>query len=198
MLGVMEVREAIETAQRRGFDLVEIAPKAHPPTCKIMDYGKWKFDLKKKEKTARKKQVKVVIKEIQVRPRTDEFDLNVKIKKAREFLLSGYKVKLHLRFSGREIAHKDIGLGMIERVAQRLKDLCLEDIEKPKMERRSVLTLFSPDPIKIKDFKKKNPPKTSSASPPTPSSTSQKLNEDQSTSSSPMQKNKEESTKKNL
>ena len=194
----MEVREAIETAQRRGFDLVEIAPKAHPPTCKIMDYGKWKFDLKKKEKTARKKQVKVVIKEIQVRPRTDEFDLNVKIKKAREFLLSGYKVKLHLRFSGREIAHKDIGLGMIERVAQRLKDLCLEDIEKPKMERRSVLTLFSPDPIKIKDFKKKNPPKTSSASPPTPSSTSQKLNEDQSTSSSPMQKNKEESTKKNL
>lgn len=198
MLGVMEVREAIETAQRRGFDLVEIAPKAHPPTCKIMDYGKWKFDLKKKEKTARKKQVKVVIKEIQVRPRTDEFDLNVKIKKAREFLLSGYKVKLHLRFSGREIAHKDIGLGMIERVAQRLKDLCLEDIEKPKMERRSVLTLFSPDPIKIKDFKKKNPPKTSSASSPTPSSTSQKLNEDQSTSSSPMQKNKEESTKKNL
>ena len=157
MLGVMSVHEAIETAGQKGFDLVEIAPKAHPPTCKIMDYGKWKFDLKKKEKTAKKKQVKVVIKEIQVRPRTDEYDLNVKIRKAREFLLLGYKVKLHLRFSGREVAHKSIGLEMIQRVTERIKDLCLDDIEKPKMERRSVFTLFSPDPLKVKDFKKKNP-----------------------------------------
>ena len=155
MAGVMSVPSALDLAHQKGLDLVEIAPKANPPTCKIMDYGKWKFNLKKKEKSTKKKQAKVVIKEIQVRPRTDDFDLNVKIKKAREFLLSGYKVKLHLRFSGRELAHKNIGLDMIDRVAKRLKDLCLEDIEKSNLEKRSVFTLFSPDLLKVKEYNKK-------------------------------------------
>ncbi len=159
MLGVMSTSHGIELAHQVGMDLVEIAPKAHPSTCKIMDYGKWKFDVKKKEKSARKKQSKVVIKEIQVRPRTDTFDLGIKIRKAREFLLSGYKVKLHLRFSGRELAHKDLGLDVIDRVAEKLKDLSLEDVEKSKMERRSVFALFSPDPVKLKEYFKQNPPK---------------------------------------
>ena len=159
MLGVMGVSHGIELAHQAGLDLVEIAPKAQPPTCKIMDYGKWKFDAKKKEKSARKKQTKIVIKEIQVRPRTDTFDLEVKIRKAREFLLNGYKVKLHLRFSGRELAHTSLGLDVIDRVAERLKDLSLEDIEKSKMEKRSVYALFSPDPVKLKEYLKKNPPK---------------------------------------
>ncbi len=159
MLGVMSVSHGIELAQQAGLDLVEIAPKAQPPTCKIMDYGKWKFDAKKKEKSARKKQAKIVIKEVQVRPRTDTFDLEVKIRKAREFLLNGCKVKLHLRFSGRELAHTHLGLDMIDRVAERLKDLSLEDVEKSKMERRSVFAMFSPDPVKLKEYLKKNPPK---------------------------------------
>lgn len=159
MLGVMSTSRGIELAHQEGLDLVEIAPKAQPPTCKIMDYGKWKFDAKKKEKSARKKQTKIVIKEIQVRPRTDTFDLDIKIRKSREFLLSGYKVKLHLRFSGRELAHTSLGLDVIDRVAERLKDLALEDVERSKMERRSVYALFSPDPVKIKDYLKKNPPK---------------------------------------
>jgi len=165
MLGVMSTSRGVELAHQVGLDLVEIAPKAQPPTCKIMDYGKWKFDAKKKEKSARKKQTKIVIKEIQVRPRTDTFDLDIKIRKAREFLLSGYKVKLHLRFSGRELAHTSLGLDVIDRVAERLKDLSLEDIEKSKMERRSVFTLFSPDPAKVKEYLKKNPPKPKVAEP---------------------------------
>ena len=168
MAGIMNVPSALDLAQQKGMDLVEIAPKANPPTCKIMDYGKWKFNLKKKEKSAKKKQTKIVIKEIQVRPRTDEFDLNVKIKKAREFLLSGYKVKLHLRFSGRELAHKNIGLDMIDRVNNKLKDLCLEDVEKSNLEKRSVFTLFSPDLSKIKEYNKKNPPKKPSSQKPQP------------------------------
>ena len=159
MVGVMQTPEAIDLAHRNGFDLVEIAPKATPPTCKVMDYGKWKFATKKKEKSARKKQTKIVIKEIQVRPRTEEFDLNVKLKKAREFLLNGYKVKLHLRFSGRELAHKEIGMDMIDKVAERLKDLAMDDVETSKIERRSVFAMFSPDPVKVKEYKKKNPPK---------------------------------------
>ena len=167
MAGVMKVPSALDLAHQKGLDLVEIAPKANPPTCKIMDYGKWKFNLKKKEKSAKKKQTKIVVKEIQVRPRTDEFDLNVKIRKAREFLLSGYKVKLHLRFSGRELAHKNIGLDMINRVADRLKDLCLEDVEKSNLEKRSVFALFSPDLAKVKEYKQKNPPKNSVQKPQT-------------------------------
>lgn len=153
----MNTEDGLNLAKQKNFDLVEIAPKAKPPTCKVMDYGKWKFDLKKKEKIDKKKQVKIVIKEIQVRPRTDQYDLNIKIKKARDFLLSGNKVKLHLRFSGRELAHKEIGLDVIEQFASKLKDLILEETDKPKMERRSVYSLFSPDPVKLKEFEKKKP-----------------------------------------
>ena len=157
MLGVMSAQNGIEIAQKEGFDLVEIAPKVQPPTCKIMDYGKWKFDAKKKEKSAKKRQVKIVIKEIQIRPRTDTYDLEIKLKKAREFLLSGYKVKLHLRFSGREMAYKNVGIEAMNRFAEKLKDLAVEDEEKSKMERRSVFALFSPDPVKMKEYLKNNP-----------------------------------------
>ena len=155
LLGVMNLQEGLEQARLKGLDLVEIAAKASPPTCKIMDYGKWKFDAKKKEKSARKNQVKVVIKEVQLRPRTDTYDFEIKIRKAREFLLNGCKVKIHLRFSGRELAHRDINLGMIDRVIEKLKDLAIDDVERSKLERRSVFAMFSPDPSKIKDYKNK-------------------------------------------
>ena len=158
MLGVMPIRNGIEMAQQLSLDLVEIASKVQPPTCKIMDYGKWKFDAKKKEKSAKKKQVKIVIKEIQIRPRTDTYDLEIKLRKAREFLFSGNKVKLHLRFSGRELAYKNVGLEAMDRFGEKLKDLSVEDVEKSKMEKRSVFALFSPDPVKIKEYFKNNPP----------------------------------------
>ena len=177
MLGVMSTRNGIETAQQEGLDLVEIAPKVHPPTCKIMDYGKWKFDSKKKEKSAKKKQVKIVIKEIQIRPRTDTYDLEIKLKKARSFLLSGYKVKLHLRFSGRELAYKDVGLQAMDRFGEKLKDLSIEDVEKSKLERRSMFALFSPDPLKIKDYLKNNPPKKKSEEKPEEKKSEKKIEE---------------------
>lgn len=156
MVGVMSPLEGLNLAKSKGLDLVEIAPKATPPTCKVMDYGKWKFDLKKKEKLAKKNQVKTVIKEVQMRPRTDQNDLDIKIRKSREFLLDGCKVKLHLRFSGRELAHKEKGLEVITNVVDSLKDLILEDVEQSKLERRSVYAMLSPDPVKVKDYLKKN------------------------------------------
>ena len=164
LLGIMNLHDGLAKAREKSMDLVEIASKAKPPTCKIMDYGKWKFDTKKKEKSARKNQAKIVIKEVQLRPRTDTYDFDIKIKKAREFLLNGCKVKLHLRFSGRELAHREIGLKMIDRVVESLKDLALDDVEKAPFERRSAFALFSPDPSKIKEYKQKQAAAAASAS----------------------------------
>ena len=119
-----------------------------------MDYGKWKFKMSKKEKTSRKNQVKIIIKEVQLRPRTDVHDLQIKMRKAKEFLLDGCKVKIHLRYSGREIAHKDLGLQMLEKVKKELELLSVLDQETPQMERRSAFLFFSPDPVKIKAYQK--------------------------------------------
>ena len=156
MVGVMSVTEAIALAEDKGMDLVEIAPKASPPTCKIMDYGKWKFKMSKKEKSSRKNQVKIIIKEIQLRPRTDVHDLQIKMKKALEFLLNGWKVKIHLRYSGREMAHKELGLEMLEKVKKAILPYSVLEKEEPQMERRSAFLFFNPDPVKIKEQKKKD------------------------------------------
>ena len=155
MLGVMPVDHAIETARQKGFDLVEIAPKAQPPTCKIMDYGKWKFKMSKKEKHSRKNQVKVIIKEIQLRPRTDAHDFEIKMRKAKEFLTNGCKVKIHLRYSGREMAHKELGVEMLKRVIAELKPLSSMETDVPQMERRSAFLFFSPNPTLMKESQKK-------------------------------------------
>ena len=154
MMGVLPSSQAVSMAVEKGLDLVEIAPKAKPPTCKIMDYGKWKFKMSKKEKTSRKNQIKIVVKEVQLRPRTEAHDLQIKMKKAREFLLAGCKVKIHLRYSGREMARKELGLQMLDRVKKELVDLSVLDQETPQMERRSAFLFFSPDPSKIKSPKK--------------------------------------------
>jgi translation initiation factor IF-3 len=105
MLGVFSVPDAVRLAEGRGLDLIEIAPTAKPPTCKIMDYGRFKYENKKKQTEARKKQVIVLVKEIQLRPRTEDHDLETKSKHAKRFLLDGDKVKVNLRFSGREMAY---------------------------------------------------------------------------------------------
>ena len=154
MLGVMSPTQAISLAMDEGMDLVEIAPKANPPTCKIMDYGKWKFKLSKKEKISRKNQVKVIIKEVQLRPRTDVHDLEIKMRKAREFLMDGCKVKIHLRYSGREIAHKELGLKMLDKVKEALLPVSLLETDSPQIERRSAFLFFAPDPVKLKELQK--------------------------------------------
>ncbi len=153
MLGIFAPMEALRMAEAKGLDLIEIAPTAKPPTCKIMDYGKYKYELKKKEHQARKNQTVIIIKEIQLRPRTDQHDLEVKMRHARRFLLEGDKVKVNLRFYGREMAHQDLGVELLSRVTRGLIDIALVEVP-PKMEGRQLFVLFAPDPVKIKDLEK--------------------------------------------
>ncbi len=156
MLGVMSSREALQIAEGRGLDLLEIAPTATPPTCKIMDYGKWKYENKKKEKEAKKKQTVITVKEIQVRPRTDEHDLDVKVRHARRFLLEGDKVKVNLRFMGREMAHQEFGMATLKKVEHLLADVAMVETY-PKLEGKQAFLLLAPDPLKVKEYLKNKP-----------------------------------------
>tara|TARA_B100000749_G_scaffold280898_1_gene280850 strand:- start:43872 stop:44384 length:513 start_codon:yes stop_codon:yes gene_type:complete len=153
MLGEMSSSEALRLAEDRGLDLIEIAPQAKPPTCKIMDYGKWKYENKKKAMAAKKKQTLITIKEIQIRPRTEEHDLQTKLKHATKFLLEGDKVKVNLRFHGREMAHQELGVELLEKVTKMLEHISILEAP-PKKEGRQLFILLAPDPVKIKDYEK--------------------------------------------
>ena len=155
MMGVMTSREALNISQSRNLDLLEIAPTATPPTCKIMDYGKWKYENKKKDKEAKKKQTVITVKEIQVRPRTDDHDIDVKVRHARRFLLDGDKVKVNLRFMGRELAHQEYGIATLRRVEKVLSDIATTETS-PRVEGKQAHLLLSPDPVKVKEFLKSN------------------------------------------
>lgn len=143
LAGLMSSFEALTRARDKGLDLVEIHEKSNPPVCKIMDYGKWKFDTKKREKQNRKNQVKILIKEIQMRPRTEEGDIKIKLQKAREFLNQGHKVKINLRFFGREMAHKELGFNLLKQLEERLSDMASPEMPA-KMERRTLFTILAP------------------------------------------------------
>ncbi len=156
MLGVMTVPEGLRLAEDRGLDLIEIAPTAVPPTCKIMDYGKYKYENKKKAVAARKKQVIVHVKEIQMRPRTDHHDFETKMRHGRRFLLDGDKVKISLRFLGREMAHQDLGMKLLNKASDYVKDLALVEAP-PKMEGKQMFLILAPDSTKIRDYIKANP-----------------------------------------
>jgi translation initiation factor IF-3 len=156
MLGIFPPAEALRMAEDRGSDLIEIAPTAKPPTCKIMDYGKYKYELKKKEHEARKNQTVITIKEIQLRPRTDQHDLDTKLKHARRFILEGDKVKVNLRFYGREMAHQEVGSQLLQKVTAALMDIALVETP-PKMEGRQLFALYAPDAMKIKELEKTQP-----------------------------------------
>jgi translation initiation factor IF-3 len=156
MLGVMSVPEGVRMAEDRGLDLIEVAPNAQPPTCKIMDYGKWKYENKKKQTAARKNQVIVQIKEIQLRPRTDKHDFDTKMNHARRFLLEGDKVKVNMRFMGRELAHQEFGMDLMRKVIEVLSNLSVVE-SNPKLEGRQAFLMLAPDPVKVKEFLKANP-----------------------------------------
>jgi translation initiation factor IF-3 len=156
MVGVMHPREALAMAQAKGLDLIEIAPTASPPTCKIMDYGKWKYENKKKDKEAKKKQTVITVKEIQVRPRTDDHDIEVKVRHARRFLLDGDKVKVNLRFMGRELAHQEYGIRTLKRVETMLMDVAMVETP-PRVEGKQAFLLLQPDPVKVKEYLKTRP-----------------------------------------
>lgn len=153
MLGVFSPAEGVRLAEEKGLDLIEISPNANPPTCKIMDYGKYKYEQKKKAHEARKNQTTIVIKELQLRPRTEQHDLEVKLRHARRFLEDGDKTKINLRFRGRELAHQELGQRLLEKVIESLKDIAIVETP-PKMEGKQMFLLLAPDPVKIKDIDK--------------------------------------------
>jgi len=139
-LGIMAAREAMRLAEEAGLDLVKIAPTAKPPVCKIVDYGKYKYELARKEKEAKKKQRTTEVKEIRLTPNIDTNDLNTKVNAARKFLSKGDKVKITLRFRGREMAHMNNSRHILDDFAQSLSDVA--SVEKaPKVEGRS-MTMF--------------------------------------------------------
>ena len=136
-LGIMSAREAMKLAEEAQLDLVKIAPKAQPPVCKIIDYGKYKYELARKEKEARKKQKTVEVKEVRLSPNIDINDLNTKVNNAKKFLTKGNKVKVTLRFRGREMAHVQQSKHILDDVAQMLADVAV--VEKPaKLEGRNM------------------------------------------------------------
>jgi len=142
-LGIMSSKQALEIAMERELDLVKIAPQAKPPVCKIMDYGKFTFEQSKREKEARKNQKVINVKEIRFSPKIEEHDLNVKARNAQKFLKDGNKVKVTIRFRGREIDHVAYGEKALERFYEILKDYCV--IEKPaKLEGKNLSLTLSP------------------------------------------------------
>ena len=144
-VGVVTPERAMVMAEDAGLDLVEISPNANPPVCKIMDYGKFKYETQKKEAEARKKQKTIEIKEIKFRPNTDNHDYGVKMKNVYKFLENGDKVKITLRFRGREMAHQELGRQLLERVAEDTKEH--GKVENfPKMEGRQMVMLIGPLP----------------------------------------------------
>jgi len=142
-IGVVPLEEAQRLAEEAELDLVEIAPEAKPPVCRIMDYGKYRFELGKKLREARKKQKQVHVKEIKFRPGTDEGDYRVKLRNLRRFLEAGEKAKVTLRFRGREMAHQELGLQLLERVEQDLADLGVVE-QRPKLEGRQMVMVIAP------------------------------------------------------
>ncbi len=151
-LGVMPAHAALDIAHRIGLDLVEISANADPPVCKIMDYGRFKFESKKKAGTQKKSQHQSQLKEIKLRPRIDEHDLDFKLKAARKFLFSGDKVKCTVMFRGREIVHQHLGRELLEQVGQRLGDIASAE-GSPDMEGRALSLTYSPNRQAIEKVK---------------------------------------------
>ena len=142
-LGVKTKQEALKMAEDANLDLVLVAPKAKPPVAKIMDYGKYRFELQKKQREARKKQKVVNIKEVRLSPTIDTNDFNTKMKNARKFLSKGDKVKVSIRFKGRAITHKDIGRAVLNRFAEATEDVATVE-SKAKMDGRSMFLMLAP------------------------------------------------------
>jgi translation initiation factor IF-3 len=142
-LGEMSTDEALYLARERNLDLVEVAPTARPPVCKITDFGKLKYEKKKKDAQARKNQAVVELKEIKVRPKTDDHDIDVKVRQIRQFLEDGDKVKITVRFRGREIAHRDIGEEQCKLLASKVADLGIVE-QAARMDGRQMVMLLAP------------------------------------------------------
>jgi translation initiation factor IF-3 len=142
-LGIKSLREALQLAQEANLDLVNVAPQAKPPVCRIMDYGKYRYEQSKREKEARKNQRIIQVKEVRLSPTIEENDMQTKLNSVRKFLQKGNKVKLTIRFRGREITHQELGRRILDRMADEVKDI--SDIERqPKLEGRQMIMILTP------------------------------------------------------
>jgi translation initiation factor IF-3 len=143
MVGVISQKEALELAYKAGLDLVEVSPNADPPVCKILDYGKYKFEDQKRRAEIRKKQKVIEIKEIQLRPGIDKHDFEVKMRSARKFIDEGDKLKVTLRFRGRELSHQELGTDVLKRVQETLGDIAKVE-QFPKLEGKRMIMVMGP------------------------------------------------------
>ena len=143
MIGVVTAREAMSRAEETGFDLVEISPNADPPVCKLLDFGKFKYEQQKKKNEARKKQKIIEVKEIKLRPNIDDHDYDVKMRAATSFLDEGDKVKVTMRFRGREMMHQDLGMNVLMRVKDQLDPLAKVE-QTPQLEGRQMTMVLAP------------------------------------------------------
>jgi translation initiation factor IF-3 len=145
MLGILATHEALRRAQEKGLDLVEVNPKAEPPVCKILDYGKFKYDEKKKARETRIKTAAFDVKEVKLRPKTDDHDLDFKTRAAQQFLEAGHKVKFTVRFRGREITHPQVAQEQLDRIVRTLDEFATVEM-RPTMEQRTMTLLMAPRP----------------------------------------------------
>jgi translation initiation factor IF-3 len=153
-LGVLPIEQALARAQELGMDLVEVSPMAKPPVCKIMDYGKFKYLEKKKQNEAKKKQVVVQLKEVKLRPRTEEHDYTTKLKKVREFLAEANKARITVMFRGREMSHRELGQKVLQRVIEDLRDVAVIE-SAPRMEGRQMFMILAPNPKMLQSARDK-------------------------------------------
>ena len=142
-LGIMSLRDALQLAAEQQLDLVEVAPNAKPPACRVMDFGKFRFEQQKRDKEAKKKQKVITLKEVKLRPNIEDHDYEVKKKNAQRFIADGDKVKVTIMFRGREMAHPELGAVICNRTAERLKDVATVE-RMPKAEGRNMIMILSP------------------------------------------------------
>jgi translation initiation factor IF-3 len=142
-VGILPLKEAMKIAEEQGLDLVNVAPNASPPVCRVMNYGKFKYQQNKKTQEARKHQTVIHVKEVKVRPHTEEHDFQFKLRHVKRFLSEGNKVKVTMLFRGREIAHPEFGKEMLERVIAEMKDLMVIE-QTPRLEGRSMVMILAP------------------------------------------------------
>ena len=155
MLGILSLKEGIEKAEELGLDLVEVSPNAKPPVCKIIEYGKFKYAAQKKAAEARKKQKTVDVKEIKFRPNIDTNDYEIKMRSVRKFISAGDKVKITMRFRGREMTHQDIGVKVLRRIREDL-DTTVKIEQFPKLEGRQMVQIFAPNVSEKSDSSRQN------------------------------------------
>jgi translation initiation factor IF-3 len=142
-LGIMQTLQALETARGQDLDLVEVAPEANPPVCRIMDFGKYKYTQARRLKEARKKQTTISVKEVKMGPKTERHDFDFKLKHVRRFLEEGHKAKVTVRFKGREMAHTELGWKMLQKMVEAVQDIEVAD-NNPRMEGRMLHIMLSP------------------------------------------------------